>query len=144
MSPDLPEMLTGLADAEALPRPDSASAPWFEGAARGELRFQRCAAGHAFLYPRRLCPVCHSRELRWEVSSGRGEVVTFAAVHRPPWDDLERPVPYVIVLVRLDEGPQLMSTLEGIEPERVQIGMRVQAAFERVGDDIGLVRFVPA
>ena len=131
-----------LADPAALPTPDPVSAPYFEGAARGELRFQRCAAGHAFLYPRLLCPHCHSRELRWELSVGIGEVVSFAAVHRPPWDDLSRPVPYVIVLVRLDEGPQLMSTLEGIEPEEAQIGLRVRAIFEQVSDHVGLVRFV--
>ena len=138
------EFLDGLADPDAHPVPDSISGPYFEAAARGELRFQRCSAGHPFLYPRRLCPRCHSRELSWEASAGAGEVVSFAAVHRPPWDDPGRPVPYVIVLVRLDEGPQLMSTLERIAPEEVEIGMRVSAAFERLSEDLGLVRFVPA
>jgi uncharacterized OB-fold protein len=137
------EPMRDIADAEALPVPDPVSAPYFEAAARAELRYQRCAGGHAFLYPRLLCPQCHSRELRWETSAGDGEVVSFAAVHRPPWDELERPVPYVIVLVRLDEGPRLMSTLEQVAPEQVEIGMRVRAAFERVSDAIGLVRFVP-
>jgi uncharacterized OB-fold protein len=134
----------GLADPEALPRPGPVSAPYFEAAARGQLLFQRCAAGHAFLYPRMLCPVCHERRLGWEPAGGGGEVVTFAVVHRPPWDELPRPLPYVIVLVRLDEGPQLLSTLEGIDHQRVRIGMRVTAAFEQVRERLGLVRFVPA
>jgi uncharacterized protein len=139
--PTGPGELDGLADPDALPAPNEVSAPFFASAARGELVFQRCERGHAFLYPRSVCPSCHSAELAWESSAGRGEIVTFAVVHRPPWDDLARPVPYVVVLVRLDEGPQLLSTLEGVEPAAVHIGQRVQAAFEHVEEDLGLVRF---
>jgi uncharacterized OB-fold protein len=134
----------GLADPAALPHPDAVSSPYFEAAAQGRLLFQRCAAGHAFLYPRALCPFCHERRLRWERSAGLGEVVSFVVVHRAPWDDLPRPLPYAVVLVRLDEGPQLLSTLEEVAHTRVRIGMRVRAAFERVDERVGLVRFVPA
>ena len=133
-----------LADPSALPRLDEVSAPYFEAAARGELVFQRCEQGHAFLYPRVVCPTCHSRSLSWETSAGTGEIVTFAPIHRPPWDDLPRPSPYVVVLVVLDEGPQLLSTLERIAPDEVRIGMRVQAVFERLDARRGLVRFVPS
>lgn len=142
---DMPETteLDGLADPGALPTPTPISAPYFAAAARGELLFQRCARGHAFLYPRSLCPSCHSAELVWERSAGHGEVVTFAPVHRPPWNDLSRPTPYVVALVRLDEGPQLLSTIERVDPDQVHVGLRVEAVFESVGEDVGLVRFVP-
>lgn len=139
--PIRPGELDGLADPDALPAPNEVSAPFFASAARGELVFQRCDQGHAFLYPRSVCPSCHSTDLAWESSAGRGEIVTFSVVHRPPWDDLARPVPYVVVVVRLDEGPQLLSTLEDVEPGAVHIGQRVQAAFEQVDEAIGLVRF---
>lgn len=139
--PTRPGELDGLADLHALPVPNEVSAPFFASAARGELVFQRCKRGHAFLYPRSVCPSCHSGDLAWESSAGRGEIVTFSVVHRPPWNDLSRSVPYCVVLVRLDEGPQLLSTLEGVEPGAVHIGQRVHAAFERVEEDIGLVRF---
>jgi uncharacterized protein len=135
--------LDGLADPETLPSPTAVSAPYFAAAARGELIFQRCDRGHAFLYPRSLCPSCHSSELTWERSAGRGEVVTFAPVHRPPWDDLLRPVPYVVVLVRLAEGPQLLSTLERVDPGDVRIALPVRAVFEQIDEEVGLVRFAP-
>lgn len=136
-------MLEGLHDPKTLPEVSETSAPYFAAAARGELCHQRCdACAHAFLYPRALCPACHGNQLSWEVSAGRGEVVSCAPVHRPPWNEFARPVPYTIVLVRLDEGPQLLSTLEHIDPADVAIGARVQAAYERVRDDLGLVRFV--
>lgn len=136
--------LEGLADPETLPAPTAVSAPYFAAAARGELIFQRCDRGHAFLYPRSLCPSCHSAALTWERSSGRGEVVTFAAVHRPPWNDLTRPVPYIVVLVRLAEGPRLLSTLERVRPGDGRVGLAVRAVFEQIDEDMGLVRFVPA
>lgn len=135
--------LEGLADPETVPAPTPVSAPYFDAAARGELVFQRCAGGHAFLYPRSLCPSCHSGELVWERATGHGEIATFAVIHRPPWNDLTRPVPYVVALVRLDEGPQLLSTIERIDPTQVHIGLRVRAVFEQVAEDVGLVRFVP-
>lgn len=143
-TPDPRFLTSDLHDPDALPVPSAVTAPYFAAAARGELIFRRCERGHAFHYPRSLCPVCHSTQLTWERASGRGEVVSFAAVHRPPWDSLPRSTPYVVVLVVLDEGPQLLSTLERIEPADVRIGMVVEAAFERVSEELGLVRFLPA
>lgn len=133
-----------LADPDTLPTVTDVSAPFFAAAALGELRHQRCdRCALAFLYPRARCPGCHTDTLSWERSAGRGWVVSFAPVHRVPWNEFPRPVPYTVVLVRLDEGPQLMSTLEGVDPSDVEIGMAVRAVFERVRDDLGLVRFVP-
>lgn len=136
--------LVGLYDPDVLPVLDEVNRPYFAAAARGELIFQRCAAGHAFLYPRIVCPVCHSDQLSWQTAAGTGEVVSFAPVHRPPWDSFGRARPYLVVLVRLDEGPQMMSSLEGMPVDQVRIGQRVQAAFEPVSDEIALVRFHPA
>jgi uncharacterized OB-fold protein len=138
------EWLQGLADERVLPRPAGVSAPFFAAAARGELTFQRCAAGHPFLYPRLACPVCGSRELGWEAAGGRGEIISFAAVHRPAWNDLERPAPVVLIIVRLDEGPRMLSTLERASRGQARIGLPVQAAFERIREGLGLVRFTPA
>ncbi len=134
----------GLHDPQALPQLDDVNRPYFAAAARGELIFQRCANGHPFLYPRLLCPTCHNDELTWETAAGTGEVVSFAPVHRVPWNSFPRQDPYLIVLVRLDEGPQLMSSLEGVAVDGVEIGQKVRATFQRVDDELGLVRFVHA
>ena len=133
--------LDGLHDPEALPPLTDVNRPYFAAAARGVLVFQRCANDHPFLYPRLVCPVCHDGELAWETAAGTGEIVSFAPVYRPPWDSFPRSEPYVVVLVRLDEGPQLLARLEGVAPDEVAIGARVRAVFERVNEDLGLVRF---
>lgn len=137
--------LEGLADPEVLPRLDEINRGHFEAAAQGRLAVRECTAcALLFHYPRPRCPRCHSAKLRWTDLSGEATVVSAAVVSRPPWDDLPRSAPYAVVVVRLAEGPQMLSTVEGCDPAAVLSGMAVRAAFERVSDDVGLVRFVPA
>lgn len=136
--------LEGLADPKVLPRVDEVNRGHFEAAAHGRLAVRQCTAcGLPFHYPRPQCPRCHSAELHWVDLSGDATVLVASVVSRPPWNDLPRPVPYAVAVVRLAEGPQMLTTVEQCDPAQVVPGMAVQAAFERVGD-LGLVRFVPA
>lgn len=135
----------GLADPRVLPQVTDFARPFFAAAARGELVLPRCGrCGAVFFYPRPACPTCHGRDIHWIDASGHGVVRVAVPVHRPPWDDLPRPTPYVVALVQLAEGPTMLSTVEGAEPDAVSTGLAVQAVFERVGDDVGLVRFAPS
>jgi uncharacterized OB-fold protein len=73
--------------------------------------------------------------MRWMPASGRGEVHTYTVVHHvydPSWADK---IPYVIAVVRLDEGPFFHSDLVGCDPADVHVGMRVEVGFERLDDD---------
>lgn len=136
--------LQGLADPEVLPRINEVNRGHFEAAAQGRLAVRECTAcGLLFHYPRPFCPRCHSAELTWTDLCGDATVLVAAVVSRPPWNDLPRPARYSVVVVRLAEGPQMLSTVECCDPAAVVPGMAVRAAFERVGD-IGMVRFVPA
>src|SRR5690606_8335673 len=68
-----------------LPRPNSHTQPFWDGAAQGELRYQCCTAcGNVQLIPRSLCEGCQSTELEWKVSEATGTVLTFTVVHRAP------------------------------------------------------------
>ncbi|MEP6874803.1 MAG: OB-fold domain-containing protein, partial [Burkholderiales bacterium] len=49
---------------------------------------------------------------------------------------------YNVVLVDLDEGVRMMSRVEGLKPEDVRIGMRVQARVRTEGET-PLVVFEP-
>ena len=136
--------LQGLADPAVLPRIDEVNRGHFEAAAQGRLAVRECTAcGLLFHYPRPFCPRCRCAELTWTDLSGNATVLVAAVVSRPPWNDLPRSAPYPVVVVRLAEGPQMLSTVEGCDPATVVAGMAVRAAFERIGD-IGMVRFVPA
>ncbi len=103
----------------------------------GRLGFQRCGGcGAAVFYPRVLCPACGSSALVWEASAGRGTVYATTAVYRRDVD------PYNVVLVDLDEGFRMMSRVEGLPAEEVEIGARVELRVDR-GEDGPVPVFVP-
>jgi uncharacterized protein len=128
-----------------LPRPTPVSAPYWEAARRHELAIQRCAScqRHVF-YPRLNCPACGSQQLDWVTASGRGTVYTYTIARRPTHPAFAGRTPYVIAIVELEEGPRMTTNIVGCDPDSVQIGMPVEAAFEDVNPDSTLVVFRPA
>ncbi len=124
-----------------LPTPDTA--PYWEGAAAGELRIQQCTScTEYYFYPRPFCPRCGSAEVEWRVTSGRATLISYVINHRtfPPED-----APQVIALVRLDEGPQMMSNIVGVEPlpENLPLDMPLRVTFEQRGE-YAIPMFTPA
>jgi len=87
------------------------------------------ASGNYVFYPRVAEPVTGARDLEWVEASGRGTVHATTVVRaRPPQP------PYNVALVDLDEGPRVMSRVEGISPDAVHIGMKVQARIGQQDD----------
>ena len=90
----------------------------------GRFEIQRCddCARHVFM-PRVLCPHCGGARLSWTTPSGRGAVYSCTTVRRKADSGGD----YNVSIIALDEGPQLMSRVEGIAADAVRIGMRVCA-----------------
>ena len=53
-------------------------------------------------------------------------------------------LPYSVALVRLDEGPLLMSNLVGVPNDALRIGQRVRVTFRDVDERISIPVFEPA
>ncbi|GEM_PF-3581119 len=70
------------------------------------------------------------RALTWKPALGTGTVAA-AAVYRRRYVESHDP-PYNVAIIRLAEGPMLLSTVEGIEGAPV-VGTKVQAAFAKDG-----------
>ncbi|MCC5982920.1 MAG: OB-fold domain-containing protein [Rhodobacteraceae bacterium] len=86
--------------------------PYWDGLAEGALRFQRCdGCGHAWLPPRSHCPACLGAEIRWEVASGGGKIVSWVVYHRAYAPHLQDRIPYNVAIVALDEGPRLLTNI---------------------------------
>ncbi|MFI5447373.1 Zn-ribbon domain-containing OB-fold protein [Polaromonas sp. UC242_47] len=96
---------------------------FFAHLAQGKFMLQRSrSSGKCFFYPRVAEPVTGARDLEWVEASGRGTVHATTVVRvKPPQQ------PYNVVLVDLEEGPRVMSRVEGLAPDAVYIGMKVQA-----------------
>jgi len=111
---------------------------WRDALAEGRLILPRdISSGRCFFPPRVASP--HSGgPWDWVEASGRGTVHSTSIIHpRPP------EAAYNVVLVELDEGPRLMSRVDGVAPEEVAIGMKVVARIDRDGAE-PLLLFVPA
>ena len=104
----------------------------------GAFRIQRSrTTGRCIFYPRVAEPLTGSTDLEWVEASGRGTVYYTTVIRQKP------PTPiYNIALIDLEEGPRLMSRVEGIAPEQVRIGMAVRAKIVRENDK-ALVVFEP-
>jgi uncharacterized OB-fold protein len=125
------------------PVPSPLSQPYWDGVERGELLFQRCGeCGLATHTPAHLCAHCTSRALAWERSAGEGSVYSWTAVWRPQVPAFE--VPYVAVIVDVDEGWQMLSNLIGCAIDDVEIGLRVQVDFPTLPGGFRLPYFRPA
>lgn len=112
---------------------DSLTAPFWAAAAERRLVRQVCdVCRRSTFTPRIACPHCQSEALGWTQSSGLGTVHSHSVVHRSPTGDRE--TPYVVAIIDLDEGWDMMSNVVGCPPEDVVIGMPVQVTFaERDG-----------
>jgi uncharacterized protein len=76
--------------------------------------------------------------------SGEGTLHTYVISHRPA-PGFEDDAPYVIAIVKLAEGPHLMTGLVNVEPkpENLPAGLPLVVAFEDVTDTVTLPRFQP-
>ena len=140
---------------EGIPLPatdDPADAPFWEATRRGELVVQRCTGCGLRRYPSRpMCPGCQSMELTWERMSGEGRIWSFAVPHPPLLPAFAELAPYNVVLVELVEDPSvrmvgnLVTSADGaineIDPKTIEIGMPVRAVFQKVTDDLTMIRW---
>ena len=110
------------------------TAPFWEGCALGELRFQRCAScGLPNFPPTEHCRYCASFDQVWESSSGHGRLYSWTVVHRPVTPAFVPP--YAPAIVTLDEGYQMMTNVIGVGVDVLRIDLGVHVEFHRVGTE---------
>ncbi len=92
-----------------------------------------------YFYPRIICPNCGSDDTRWVEVSGKGVVYSTSTVRRKEkyGGDIN------VSMIELEEGPRMMSRVEGIASEEVTIDLPVTAKIID-HEDRKLVVFVPA
>lgn len=127
-----------------LPRITEATRAYWEAAREGRLLLQRCRPCEAFFhYPRPWCPACWRADFEWLPASGRGRVVTYTVVHQAPFESYAGE-PYVLAVVRLDEGPQMMANVLEIDPRRMRVDLEVEVTFEERAGGWRVPQFRPA
>lgn len=85
------------------------------------------ACGAITVPPKMVCRQCTSPDLEIMELGGSGKIRTFTTVYVAS-EGREDEIPYIIVMVELDEGPWIMGNLDGTDP--------AQATMELIGKKV--------
>ena len=112
------------------PRVSWDAVPFWDGCDREELLVERCTScGTVNWFPRRFCVACGSDVVEWTPATGHGTIESFSHVHRPINESYADEVPYVLALVRIDEGPMFVTRIVGDDAFAATIGDDVVVRF---------------
>lgn len=125
------------------PYVDPDNQPFWDAVDRHEFVLQRCSDCDVYFQPPRpMCPHCLSMDsLEWVPSNGRGEVYSFVvfAADRMAYPGMK--IPYVVVLVEMEEGVRLTANIVDAEPDEVYIGMPVEVTYNSPMEGLTLYQF---
>ena len=127
----------------AIPVPDRDTQPFWDGCARGELVVQQCESCKKWLWqPRPVCSNCQTPDPQWKRVSGDGKVASWTVMRPPTLPAYAEMVPFVVLLVELDENVRLLGYLVDREgkvlktdgvAEGIGMGARVRLRFHEQG-----------
>lgn len=103
---------------------------FYKFVSEGKLMAAKCSkCGAMLLPPRPLCTKCFSTDFEWIELSGRGELLSYTVIHVSP-PQFESMAPYIVGIVKLEEGLRLPGMIRGVEPEKIRVGMALMVDFD--------------
>ena len=91
--------------------------------------------GLDFFPTRRLCPSCRRKgKLSEKKFKGTGEVYSYTTVFAPP-TGYELRAPYVLALIKLNEGPTVLGMIEDSKEKDLKIGSKVEKVYRKWVDE---------
>lgn len=128
------------------PRPtvDNWNRAFWDACNRKELKLQRCTAtGQCFFPPAPVSPFTGRPEWEWITASGKGELWSFVVFHQNYFPGMKDEMPYPVAMVKLDEGPFLLTNLWDMEVKDARLGMRLSVRFPGGPEGFLLPQFGP-
>lgn len=116
---------------------------FFDAAAQGRLVYRACnTCDHALHPPTAHCPYCGGWDTDWRQAKGTGKLHSWTTVTHQIHPAF--PAPYTVVVVELDEAPEvrLMGHMDG-EPQ-LEPDMPMQVWFQTLPDGPTLPQWRPA
>ena len=109
--------------------------PFWDACRCGRYLVQRCEdCSRTQAYYRGSCAFCWSPNVRDVLASGRGTVWTYTVTHENRTPGFREDVPYVVAVIALEEGVQVLGNIVDCAVDRVGIGMAVRVVFVDTGD----------
>lgn len=96
---------------------------------QGKLKGLKCkSCSKIIVPPRTQCSICNTSDFEWVDLKGTGELLTYTVIHVPP-KKFKDEAPYVIGIVKLDEGVKLEGRINGVDvinhEKELRTGMRM-------------------
>lgn len=127
-----------------LPRGEGYNGEFYQFCKQHTLHFQRCADCGTWRHmPRESCNRCGSFEWQWAASSGRGTIFSWTVIHRALHPGFNDDLPYAAVVVELDEGVRVVSSVVGLPIEDLRVGLPVEVVYDDVTPEVTLPKFRP-
>ena len=114
----------------------------------GKFMATKCnKCGYVMMPPRIFCEECFDDDVEWVEVGNKGVIQTFAVSYFST-DGKRLSDPWMLAIVKLDKSDGgLVVRLDGVQPNDVKIGMKVEAVLksknERVGSILDIKYFKP-
>ncbi|MXW52972.1 MAG: Zn-ribbon domain-containing OB-fold protein [Gammaproteobacteria bacterium] len=125
-----------------LPLQSPAAIPFWKALQEETVLLQQCdECSHWVFYPRNHCPRNLGNSLTWREVSGEGVLYSYTVARQPTAPHFADEVPQLLAIVELKEGVRMTSTIVGVDPNDLKVGMPLVPYFDHVTDDVTLLRF---
>jgi uncharacterized OB-fold protein len=128
---------------KSIPKPGPISRVFWEAARehRFALQYDAMVQRHQF-FPRPLS-LFGNGALEWKTATGLGVLAAITRCYTPA-PGFEAEVPYLLGLVRLDEGPRVFAQIVNAMPEAMRVGQRVRLVWDDTRSDYPVYQFEPS
>lgn len=125
------------------PKPRSYSRPYWEGTREKKLLVQYCkGTGRYQFFPRATSIYTGRRDLEWREVSGKGKVFTFTVARRAR-DPFQGHEPFLIAVVTLDVGVNVMANVVHCDLEEMRVGLPMKPYWMPLSNGTHLLMFEP-
>ena len=111
---------------------------WREIPQRYNLLGNKCnSCNKIFFPPKESCPFCRRKsigKMKELKLSGKGKIITYSIIHSAI-ENFQKQIPYIISIIKLDEGQNITAQIVDCEIEKIKIGMKVENTFRKIQED---------
>ncbi len=105
---------------------DPADMPFWEACRNNRFLLHRCGCCDRHYWPASRCIEHGDTAMAWVEVSGEGELYTYTVMHKVMSSAWKDKAPYVVGVVKLDQGPMFHTNVIECPPDQLQVGMRLQ------------------
>ena len=116
---------------------DALDLPFWDACREGRFLLHRCDVCGRNYWPASRCVEHGAQAMSWREASGSGTLYTYTVMHHAYTPAMKGKTPYVVAVIKLEEGPFFHSSIIDCPPDEVVIGMSVRAVMQQ--HETGLV-----